>query len=93
MHPEYFASQLAPDQTPLVKLIEDYLFEGSQSQKTRIELRELNVYSVYLVVMYHQKPGETEFLFSSGFILKALHRDPVRKKYVWVASDRLSHTP
>jgi hypothetical protein len=49
---EYFAPQLAPDQTSLVKLIENYLFEfeGTRS-KIKIELRELEVYSAYLIVV------------------------------------------
>jgi len=45
MDPEYFAPQLVPDQTSLVKLIENYLFEFEATQsKIKIELRELNVY-------------------------------------------------
>ena len=64
-----FAPRLAPNQTSLVKLIGDYLFklEGTQS-KINIELRELNVYSAYLIVVHYSDP-ETESLFSSGFIL------------------------
>lgn len=46
MGPECFATQLAPDQTSLGKLIENYLFELEATQsKITTELRELNVYS------------------------------------------------
>jgi hypothetical protein len=60
--PECFTPRLAPDQTNLVKLIEDYLFEFEVNQskiKIKIELRELNVYSAYLIVMRYSDP-ETE---------------------------------
>jgi hypothetical protein len=52
MDPECFAPRLAPEQTSLVKLIGDYLFELEGTQpKIKTELRELNVYSAYLTVI------------------------------------------
>jgi hypothetical protein len=51
-----FPPMLVPDQTGLVNLIGDNLFEGSQSRKIRLELYGLNVYSAYLSVMRHSNP-------------------------------------
>jgi hypothetical protein len=78
---ECFALRLAPDQTSLVELIENHVLEleGTQS-KIKTELRALNVYSAYLIVVHYSDP-ETESLFSSRFILKASHQDPARKRY------------
>jgi len=92
MDPEYFAPQLVPDQTSLVKLIENYLFEFEATQsKIKIELRELNVYSAYLIVVRYYSIQRQSPLFSPGFILKASHRDLARRKYDWVARDCLPH--
>jgi len=43
-----FAPLLVPVQTNLVKVIRDYQFEGDKSsQRLKIDLRELKVYSTY----------------------------------------------
>jgi hypothetical protein len=44
----FFAPLLVPGQTNLVKVIRDYHFEGDKSsQRLRIDLRELSVYSMH----------------------------------------------
>ena len=47
MDAECFAPLLWPYQTSLVKLIGNYVFEGLESNKIRIGLRELNLYSAH----------------------------------------------
>lgn len=48
MDPGSFALPLVPVQTNLVKVIRDYHFEGDKSsQRLKIDLRELNVYSTH----------------------------------------------
>jgi hypothetical protein len=49
MDPGSFAPLLVPVQTNLVKVIRDYQFEGDKSsQRLKIDLRELKVYSTHL---------------------------------------------
>lgn len=59
---ECFAPSLALDQTNLVELIENYLFEGlvHAKNKIRIELHELNVYGTHLIVMWYLDLAETK---------------------------------
>src|SRR6266404_7152757 len=54
MDPGSFAPLLVPVQTNLTKVIRDYHFEGDKSsQKLKIELRELNVYSTHFHCSLH----------------------------------------
>ena len=60
MDPGSFAPLLVPGQTSLVKVIRDYQFEGDKSsQRLKIDLRELNVYSTHLHRSFciHSKPS------------------------------------
>ena len=51
-----FSPLLAPVQTNLVNIIRDYHFEGDKSsQKLKINLRELNVYSTYFNLLKYRR--------------------------------------
>jgi hypothetical protein len=50
MDTDRFSPLLLPDNTDLVKIVRDYLLEGTQSTlKINAELYKLNVYSMHLI--------------------------------------------
>jgi hypothetical protein len=61
-----FSPLLVPVQTNLVKVIRDYHFEGDKSgQRLKVDLRELNVYSMHFHVIAHiGSPADTQVAYS-----------------------------
>jgi len=50
MDTDHFSTPLVPDHTDLIKIVRDYLLEGTDStRKIKVELYKLNVYSMRLV--------------------------------------------
>jgi hypothetical protein len=53
MDNDRFAAQLVPDQTDLVKILRNYLLEGTDSTRPiKVELYKLNVHSMRLIRIY-----------------------------------------
>ena len=57
MDTDYFATPLLPDHTDLIKIVRNYLLEGTHSsRKIKVEISKLNVYSMCLIYIraYHR---------------------------------------
>jgi hypothetical protein len=83
MDKDSFNPLLVPDSdiTDLVKIVRNYLLEGTDSnRKIKVELEKLNVYSMPRPLIYTQQ--KTKSLPSSGVILQGSRRYSTQQKHV-----------
>jgi hypothetical protein len=56
MDSDCFSTSLVPYDTDLIKIVRDYLLEGTDStRKIKVELYKLNVYSMCVVIIAHSR--------------------------------------